>query len=130
MSAAAPVATAPITVSKDAAAAAFLAQAAERQRQLLGSAATSANGRLLSSQPVPLQLPPGSVALTSRPRATLASVPASPLPAVAPAAGMPPTGEPIDISQKMLEALDKYVALQKQNAAARDARGTQVDVSP
>ena len=121
----------PITVSKDAAATAFLATSAERQRQLLGSAAApAATGRMLSTQPVPLQLPPGSVSFMSRPRATLASVPPGPLPAVAPAAGAPPGNGPVDISQKMLDALDKYVALQKQNTAARDARGAQVDLSP
>ncbi len=109
-----------ITVSKDAAATAFLAQAAEHQRQLLGGAAISPQtGRVLSSQVVPLQLPPGSLSLQSRP-------PASVLPAVAPAAGGPPTSGPVDISQKMLDALDKYMALQKQNAAAR---GTQLDTS-
>ena len=121
----------PITVSKDAAATAFLATSAERQRQLLGSAAApAATGRVLSAQPVPLQLPPGSVSFMSRPRATLASVPPSPLPTVAPAAGAQPGNGPVDISQKMLEALDKYVALQKQNTAARDARGAHVDLSP
>ena len=121
----------PITVSKDAAATAFLTQAAERQRQLLGAAAaTAANGRVLSAQPVPLQLPPGSISFMSRPRTTLASVAPSPLPAVAPAAGAPPGNGPVDISQKMMDALDKYVALQKQTAAVRDARGAQVDLSP
>jgi len=121
----------PISASKDAAATAFLAQASERQRQLLGSAAApAATGRVLSAQPVPLQLPPGSVSFMSRPRATLASVPPSPLPTVAPAAGAPPGNGPVDISQKMLDALDKYVALQKQNTAARDARGAHVDLSP
>jgi len=69
---------------------------------------------------VPLQLPPGAVAFMSRP-----AVPASALPAVAPTAG-----GPVDVSQKMLDALDKYAALKKQNAAFQDARGAQVDVSP
>ena len=118
MSVAASAPPPPIAVSKDAATNAFLTQAAERQRQLLGSAAAPpANGRVLSSRVVPLQLPPGSLALTAPPSA---------LPAVAPAAGGPPNNGPIDISQKMLDALDKYMALQKQNAAAR---GAQVDVS-
>ncbi len=102
-----------VTVSKDSATNAFLAQAAERQRQMLGAAAAPpSNGRVLSSHVVPLQLPPGSLSLTR--------APASALPSVAPAAG------PVDISQKMLDALDKYMALQKQTAAAR---GAQVDVS-
>jgi len=113
-------------VSKNTAADAFLAQNTERQRQLLGGAAPPApNGRVLNSRPVPLQLPPGSVALMSRPTATLASVPTT-----APPAAIPAAGGPVDISQKMLDALDKYVALQKQNAAFQDPRGAQVDVSP
>jgi hypothetical protein len=125
MSVAAPAAAPVATASKNPAVDAFLALAAERQRQALGAAVPAGPGRVLSAQPVPLQLPPGSVALASRPRTTLASVPTSPLAAVAPA-----SGGPVDISQKMLDALDKYVALQKQNSAIRDARGTQVDVSP
>ncbi len=135
MSVAAPAAApSASTASRDTATSAFLAQSAERQRQLLGSAASSAsasasasasNGRVMSAQPVPLQLPPGSIAFLSRPRTTLAAVP--PSPASAAPSGQ---GQPIDISQKMLDALDKYVALQKQNAAARDGRGGQLDVSP
>lgn len=127
MSVGAPTVAPAITVMRDTVANAFLTQAAERQRQMLGAGASAPaqNGRVLSSQPVPLQLPPGSLSFMSRPSATLASAPPSPLPAVAPAAG-----GPVDISQKMLNALDKYVALQKQNTANRDARGAQVDVSP
>jgi hypothetical protein len=125
MSVAAPIAATATTASKGAATNAFLAQAAERQRQLLGNPAPPAStGRVLNSRPVPLQLPPGSVALIARPAAAVATAPASPLSAVAPAAG-----GPIDISQKMLDALDKYVAFHKQNAALQDARGTQLDVS-
>lgn len=110
-----------ITVSKDAAATAFMTQAAERQRQLLGAgtAPPPANGRVLSSRVVPLQLPPGSLPQMS-------SAPSRALSSVAPAAGGPPSNGPVDISQKMLDALDKYMALQKQNTAAR---GAQVDVS-
>ncbi|MGH7124194.1 MAG: hypothetical protein ACREFI_07465, partial [Stellaceae bacterium] len=74
---------------------------------------------VLSSRVVPLQLPPGSLAQMSQ-------ASASTLPIVAPAAGGSPPSGPIDISQKMQDALDKYVALQKQNTAAR---GAQVDVS-
>jgi len=129
MSVAAPTAaaapTGTTTASKDATNA-FLAQAADRQRQLLGSPAPPATtGRVLNSRPVPLVLPPGSVGLVARPGAMVPTVPAGPLPAVAPAAG-----GPIDISRKMLDALDKYVALQKQNATLQDVRGARVDVSP
>jgi hypothetical protein len=76
----------------------------------------------MNSRPVPLQLPPGSVALMAR-RPAIPS--ASPLPAVAPAAG-----GLIDVSQQMLDALDKYAALHKQNSALQDPRGAQLDVSP
>jgi hypothetical protein len=108
------------------AAGAFLTQATERQHQLLGSSLPPAStGRVLNSRPVPLQLPPGSVGLMARPAATLTSVPPSRLPAVAPAAG-----GPVDVSQKMLDALDKYAALQRQNSTRQDPRGTQLDVSP
>jgi hypothetical protein len=131
MSVAAPMTAPAATASKDPATDAFLAQNAQRQRQLLGSAGPQApTGRVLSSQPVPLQLPSGSISFMSRPRATLASASATSLPAVAPLAGGPATAWPVDISQKMLDALDKYVAIQTQNTANRDARGAQVDVSP
>jgi hypothetical protein len=125
MSVAAPTAASATTAAKDAGNA-FLAQATERQHQLLGSSPPPAQtGRVLNSRPVPLQLPPGSVALMARRPATLATPTAGPLPAVAPAAG-----GPIDVSQKMLDALDKYAALRKQNSALQDPRGTQLDVSP
>jgi hypothetical protein len=112
--------------SGDAVSAAFLAQAGERQRQLLGSTAPQAsNGRALNPRPVPLQLPPGSIAFMSRPMATLATAPTG-----APAIAVPAAGGPVDISRKMLDALDKYVALQSQTATARDSRGAQLNVSP
>lgn len=37
---------------------------------------------------------------------------------------------PVDISQKMLDALDKFAALQRQREGTRGDRGTQVDVAP
>ena len=83
------------------------------------AAAPPAAGRVSTSQVVPLHLPPGSLAQMSRPTA-------SALPGVAPAAGGPNASGPVDISQKMLDALDKYMAVQKQ---AQAARGTQVDTS-
>lgn len=51
-----------IATSKDSPTNAFLTQAAERQRQLLGSAAatTPSGGRVLSLRGVPLPLPPGA----------------------------------------------------------------------
>lgn len=110
----------PIVASKDSPTNTFLIEAAERQRQLLGSAAPPPpGGRVLSSRGVPLQLPPGALAQMSRPQMTV-------LPAVAPSAGSPAASGPVDISQKMMDALDKYVALQKHTAAAR---GTRIDTS-
>ena len=121
MSVATPATAPAVTASKDSPTNAFLAQAADRQRQLLGSAAATppSGGRVLSSRGVPLQLPPGALAQMSRPQMTV-------LPAVAPTAGAPAPSGPVDVSQKMLDALDKYMALQKQAGAAR---GTQIDTS-
>ena len=48
------------------------------------------------------------------------------LPAVAPSAGAQAASGPVDISQKMMDALDKYMAFQKQAGATR---GTQIDTS-
>jgi hypothetical protein len=116
----APAPASAIAASKDAATNAFLNQAADRQRQLLGSAAVPpSGGRVWTSQVVPLHLPPGSLAQMTRPTAGA-------LAAVAPAAGAPNPSGPVDISQKMLNALDKYMAFQRQ---AQTARGTQLDTS-
>ena len=81
----------------------FLAQAAARQRQLLQGGGAA---RTLAAQPVPLALMGGA------------------LPAAQPAA------PPIDIPQRMLDALDKYAALQRQRNGPGGARGTRVDLSP
>ena len=39
----------------------------------------------------------------------------------------PAASAPVDLSQKIADALDKYIALQKQNS---NARGSQLDVNP
>lgn len=93
----------------------FLTQQAERRRQLYGTGTGTApqaeSGRTLTAQPIPLSIPPGS--LTPQPRLTPISASAA-------------ASAPVDISQKMLDALDKYAALHRQ----RDARGAQIDVAP
>lgn len=81
------------------AARAFLAHNAALERQIAGPPRSSAPP---NSTPVPLMLPAGA------------------LPAVRPTAGVAPAnpGPPLDISQKMLDALDKYQRLEKER---RDA---------
>jgi len=103
----------------------FLAQQAERRRELYGASSTGANGRVLSSQPVPLSVPPGSLSppVRAMPVAFTASAPA-PAPAQGGSAG------PVDISQKMIDALDKYATLQRQREGTSAPRGSQVDVAP
>ncbi|HUK06669.1 MAG TPA: hypothetical protein VLX09_02275 [Stellaceae bacterium] len=109
--------------SGDPAAKAFLAQSTERARLLYQSTGTpSENGRVLSPQPVALVVPPGSLPNGGRPRLM-------PVAAAAPVAATPPNPDtPVDVSQKMLDALDKYTALEKQRAS-RDL-GSQVDATP
>ena len=110
------------------------------QRELPLQQRTAVDGRVLNVRPVPLDLPAG--ALSSAPpapkvirvMAPTASSAGSSAGAAASSAGndasTPAPGQPIEISQKMLNALDKYMALQKAQAAGDAARGVQVDVSP
>jgi len=114
-----PVATSIASTPASSAAQAFLAQAAERKRQFFGSSGPTDAGRILNPQPVPLQLPPGALGLNARQRGVLLSAAAS--------ATQPASKDPIDLSQKMADALDKYIALQKQNTSAR---GSQLDLNP
>lgn len=106
--------------------AAFRSEVAQRERPLQQRPATE-NGRVLSSQPIPLQIPPG--ALSAPPVRTI-KVMASPPTSSMPADSAPPSGQPIEISQKMLQALDKYMALQGSQNGVGSPRGTQLDVSP
>ncbi len=115
------------TASKDPADT-FRSEFAQRERPFQQRPATE-NGRVLTSQPIPLQIPPGALGtMAPQPRAikVMASPPATPAAASSDTAATlpPPDGRPIEISQKMLQALDKYMALQPA------ARGAQVDVSP
>jgi len=118
---AAPV-TQPATLPTTAGTAArtFLAQQAERQRQL-NRGVLADGGRVLNSRPVPFIAPPGSLANIGRPRLMPVS-----------ATTLAPGGSngPVDISQKMLGALDKYRALERQRNANGDGRGAQVDLTP
>ena len=117
---AAPAASAPANPAQT-----FLAQQAERRRQLYGSSSTAANGRVLSAQVIPLSIPPGSLSPPARamPVAYTASAPA-PTPTQAGGTG------PVDVSQKMIDALDKYATLQRQREGTSTPRGSQVDVAP
>ena len=90
----------------------FLAQAARFRRQ--NTTVETADGRTLNNRPVPLELtgnlaPPNRLTLTPPVRPNLAA-PANQGPATGDAA--PPALNPI--AQKMLDALDKYEQLKKQ----------------
>lgn len=123
---------------------AFLAQNAQFQKQI--TQGRGANGAVISGRPVPLELtsnllpsvpggmhvvmPPG----TSAPAATPAAAPAAP--AQAPATTQPAaTGAvpaPNPIAQKMLDALDKYEQLKKQEQqqdSTPQAAPSKVDLS-
>lgn len=107
---------------------AFRSEFAQRERPFQQRPATE-NGRVLTSQPIPLQIPPGVLStMAPQPRAIKVMASPSTTPAATtadtPVAMPPPDGRPIEISQKMLQALDKYMALQPAQ------RGAQVDVSP
>lgn len=116
-------APAPASSRNDPTARNFLAQTAARERQLYQSGTPTDSGRVLHSQPVALMVPPGSLPNGGRPRLQPASAVA---PANGPTPASPNPDAPVDISQKMLDALDKYMTLQQKN----DNRGGQVDVAP
>jgi hypothetical protein len=95
--------------------AAFLARASALHREVAGNN-EALPGRALSNKVVPLQVQ--GIAL-----------PASVLRASAGVVALP-SNKPIDISQQMMDALDKYTRLQQQRDAKRDGeRGAQVDLS-
>jgi hypothetical protein len=101
----------------------FLAQNAALQQRLYG-ARGSAPGRTIT-QPIPLQLSGPALPMppARQPVApALLNAAATPAPAAASASALP-QNPPVDIPQRMLEALDKYARLQQQ-------RGQQVDLSP
>ncbi|HEY3918501.1 MAG TPA: hypothetical protein VGL83_11950 [Stellaceae bacterium] len=106
----------------------FLAQTAQFQRQLTNGRGT--NGAVLNNRPVPLELssnllpmlPPG--AHLASPAASPAA--ASPAPASGQASATPPGNPPTaanPIAQKMLDALNKYELLKKQEEQ-RDSAGS------
>jgi hypothetical protein len=100
--------------------AAFLARASALHRDIARNDG-SLPGRALSNTPVPLQ----GIALPASVLRASATAPA------------PPGAKPMDISQQMMDALDKYARLQQQRDAQRDNvrdkgravdRGGQVDL--
>jgi hypothetical protein len=116
LAAAASAAQNPSTTSSPAqsrAAQEFLAKAQAFQRQ---AGAQSAHSSAPPTALVPLVLPPG--ALPAQPAPNAATVAAAA--AAAPAAPATP-GQPLDVSQKMLDALDKYMRLEQQRKAASPA---------
>jgi len=102
--------------------AAFLARTSALHRQLAPDNG-QLPGRALSNKVVPLQgiaLPAGLL----RANAARAASPGGTADGAA-----APTSPPIDISQQMMEALDKYARMQQQRDVKRDAsRGNQVDL--
>ncbi|HUN48171.1 MAG TPA: hypothetical protein VMU85_16690 [Stellaceae bacterium] len=129
---------APPAASKDPAET-FRNEMAQRQRALQQRPATD-NGRTLASRPVPLDIPAGALSgAPPQPRVIKVMAPTAPASPQAPSsagdpttsgsAAAPPSGQPIEISQKMLNALDKYMALQQVQGAGNAGRGAQLDVS-
>jgi hypothetical protein len=110
--------------------AAFLARTSTLHRQLAADNG-QLPGRALSNKVIPLQgiALPAALLRTSAP-ATAARA-ANPAGAAENAAAPTvPSNPPIDISQQMMEALDKYARLQQQRDAQRDSsRGNQVDLT-
>jgi hypothetical protein len=96
--------------------------AATAQRKLFGSGAAAVPARQLSSTPVPLQ--PAGVPLAHLQPGT------APLRSSVGAANAPdlPSNPPVDVSQKMLDALDRYAKLQQDRDALRP--GSVVDIAP
>ena len=93
---------------------AFLAQNALFQR---AAQRQSLAGRPITA-PIPLQLTGQALPSIARPPASAPS-PASPLPTAT-------QNGPIDVPQRMLDALDKYMQLQQQNPP----RGGEIDLAP
>ena len=118
--------TAPVANAPSAAEKTFLAQNATFQRATSQRALPP--GRQITA-PIPLQLTGQAMPAHARPPLAVippAGIPASapqPLPGSPPAAALPQNA-PVDVPQRMLEALDKYTQMQQQ------PRGGQVDVSP
>jgi hypothetical protein len=99
---------------------AFLAQNAAYMRSIYGQRGVGAQPH---AAPIPLQLtgPQQSFAVPQRPPAAL------PMPTSA--ATLPPN-VPVDIPQRMMEALDKYARMKQQQEQQQQQRGQQVDVAP
>lgn len=127
-------------VSLDPAVKTFLAQQAAQQRAVQQGSAPSGD-RTLTTRPIPLELPPGALSAAPRPRAPYSPVsqigpitrpgvtpsaqtaPSNPAPPdSSPSVPAVPGAGPVDISQQMMDGLDKYIALQKQRDGARGAQ--------
>jgi hypothetical protein len=106
--------------------AAFLARTSALHRQFAPDGG-QLPGRALSNKVVPLQgiaLPAGLLRAGAAATAARAASPAGNADG-----GAVPNNPPIDISQQMMEALDKYARMQQQRDVKRDAsRGNQVDL--
>jgi hypothetical protein len=106
----------------------FLARQNMLHRQLAADSG-GLPGRALSNRVVPLQgiAVPAGLLRPSAPAAARAAHPVGPDDTGAPPTL--PTNPPVDISQQMMDALDKYTRLQQQRGAKADAgRGAQLDL--
>jgi hypothetical protein len=118
-------AVAPTAAAMSPAEQAFVNQNTTLQRSVYGRRAVSQDRP--STAPIPLHLT-GPAVLQSGPRPLVAPAPVRPLmQPPTPAAPVPvsalPDNPPVDMSQRMMDALDKYARLQQQ-------RGQLIDVNP
>jgi hypothetical protein len=114
----------PPSPAQDPAAQAFLAQTGQLQRQLSGG--HSATAAPVNNRVIPLELTCNTLA--AKPLQLPAGKSAPPvLPAAAAPASAPLSST--DITQKMLEALDKYKKLRDQQESAGGASGSTLNLS-
>lgn len=104
------------------------AQSIPLQRQFGNTSA--ANGQTLNSRPVPLELSSNLLPVAKPAMPTRSIVPPQPVPPSATASNN--AGTPNAIAQKMLDALDKYERMKKQQSqedSAKDSDQPKVDLS-
>jgi len=94
---------------------AFLAQSAAYRRSIYGQP---------HAAPIPLQLTGAQQSFAVPPR------PPAALPVPTSSTATLPPNVPVDIPQRMMEALDKYARMKQQQEQQQQQRGQQVDVAP
>lgn len=114
----------PAAPSQDPVAQAFLAQTAQLQRQV--SAGRNVGSVPLNNHVIPLELTGNPLPIRRFAAPAGTSSRAEPQPSSGPGDGLDSSS---DITQKMLEALDKYEKLRQQQESAGGSAGSGVDVS-